>query len=180
MVSHAAGPFQGGKSDVIRYNHSLLHISTLAPRLHYSIPSAGIVVSHESVGNNRGRGLSTTPWCATPPISPILDPVKEEGEGIPPVENICPPRAAFFDVDGTIVKSNVVSAFLTWRVAELDFISRCLWLPTFAARVIVYLILDRIDRSRFNRVFYRSYAGRQVSMKGNVAALVYDRYLKPK
>ena len=179
MVTHATGLIQGRKSNLIRCNHCV-HVSTGAARLQCRFPNTAIVTSLKCLENNRGHVLNTSLRCAPTPITPFLVPVMEEGEKNPPVKNTGAPRAAFFDVDGTIVKSNVVSSFITWRMAELDIISRFLWLPTLPARIIVYLILDRIDRSLFNRVFYRSYAGRQVSMKENVAALVYERYLKPK
>lgn len=67
--------------------------------------------------------------------------------------------AAFFDVDGTLASSNVVEAFLDYRLSRLPRWRRWGWLAFFASRLPYYAALDTIDRSRFNEVFFRNYAG---------------------
>jgi HAD superfamily hydrolase (TIGR01490 family) len=67
--------------------------------------------------------------------------------------------AAIFDVDGTIVGSNVVSYFAWLRMRELPAALRPLWLAGFLTKVPYYWGLDKISRAHFNRVFYRNYAG---------------------
>jgi HAD superfamily hydrolase (TIGR01490 family) len=67
--------------------------------------------------------------------------------------------AAIFDVDGTLVGSNVVSYFAWLRMRELPAAARPLWLAGFLIKVPYYWGLDKISRAHFNRAFYKNYAG---------------------
>jgi HAD superfamily hydrolase (TIGR01490 family) len=67
--------------------------------------------------------------------------------------------AAIFDVDGTLVGSNVVSYYAWLRVQELSPAMRPLWLATFLPKIPYYWGLDKISRTHFNRAFYKNYAG---------------------
>ncbi|CAI5958158.1 unnamed protein product [Closterium sp. NIES-64] len=91
-----------------------------------------------------------------------------------------PLRAAFFDVDGTITSSNVVAAFVALRLRDMPLLQKAVWVPWFALNVVLYLILDRIDRGLFNRTFYRNYRGMLVSEKEAMADFVHTNYLKSK
>lgn len=67
--------------------------------------------------------------------------------------------AAFFDVDGTLVQTTIVHYYVHFRRQRMSpFLGR-LWYAAFLAKCVYYLVLDRIDRSRLNVVFYRNYAG---------------------
>lgn len=44
-------------------------------------------------------------------------------------------RAAFFDIHGTILKSNVVWPFVLQRLRELPLLLRLLWFPYYALKV---------------------------------------------
>src|SRR5829696_8436521 len=67
--------------------------------------------------------------------------------------------AAIFDVDGTLVGSNVVSYFAWLRMRELRPSVRPLWLAGFLTKIPYYWGLDKISRAHFNRAFYKNYAG---------------------
>lgn len=67
--------------------------------------------------------------------------------------------AAIFDVDGTLVGSNVVSYFAWIRMRELPPVARPFWLAAFLTKVPYYWGLDKISRAHFNRAFYKNYAG---------------------
>jgi alcohol-forming fatty acyl-CoA reductase len=67
--------------------------------------------------------------------------------------------AAIFDVDGTLVGSNVVSYFAWLRMRELPPAVRPLWLAGFLTKIPYYWGLDKISRAHFNRAFYKNYAG---------------------
>ena len=67
--------------------------------------------------------------------------------------------AAIFDVDGTLVGSNVVSYFAWLRMRELPAAVRPLWLAGFLTKIPYYWGLDKISRAHFNRAFYKNYAG---------------------
>ncbi|HEX6710780.1 MAG TPA: SDR family oxidoreductase, partial [Rubrobacter sp.] len=67
--------------------------------------------------------------------------------------------AAIFDVDGTLVGSNVVSYYAWLRMQELPPAMRPLWLAGFLTKIPYYWGLDKISRAHFNRAFYKNYAG---------------------
>ncbi|BBM99930.1 hypothetical protein MPTK1_1g24920 [Marchantia polymorpha subsp. ruderalis] len=90
-------------------------------------------------------------------------------------------KAAFFDVDGTITRTNVVLAYLAVRMSELSFFMKFVWVPCFAVLCIFYLLVDHFDRATFNRIFYSNhYKGRSADSKSSMAALIYERYYKPR
>ena len=67
--------------------------------------------------------------------------------------------AAIFDVDGTLVKSNVVSYYAWMKMRDLPAAKRPLFAATILGKVPYYWALDKISRTHFNRAFYKSYKG---------------------
>jgi fatty acyl-CoA reductase len=67
--------------------------------------------------------------------------------------------AAIFDVDGTIVASNVVSHYAWLKLQELPMALRPLWMAALIGRVPYYWLLDKLSRAHFNRAFYKNYKG---------------------
>jgi len=67
--------------------------------------------------------------------------------------------AAFFDVDGTLVNSTIVHYYMYFRARRLPPVVRPLWRAAFTVKCLYYLAIDRLNRSRLNVIFYRSYAG---------------------
>ena len=67
--------------------------------------------------------------------------------------------AAIFDVDGTLVGSNVVSYYAWLKMREMPAPARPLWAASFLAKVPFYWALDKVSRAHFNRAFYKNYAG---------------------
>lgn len=83
--------------------------------------------------------------------------------------------AAFFDVDGTLVRTTIVHYYAYFRRAGMSVWTRRLWSTAFLGRCLVYLILDKIDRSWFNRVFYRNYGGMSAGdVRGRVESCFRD------
>ena len=67
--------------------------------------------------------------------------------------------AAIFDVDGTMLRSNVVTSYALLRMQEMPRAARPLWAAQFLLRVPYYWGLDKLSRAHFNRAFYKNYAG---------------------
>ncbi len=67
--------------------------------------------------------------------------------------------AAFFDVDGTLVQTTIVHYYVYFRRKRMSPLAGKLWYAAFLVKCGYFLMLDKIDRSRLNVVFYRSYAG---------------------
>ncbi len=71
--------------------------------------------------------------------------------------------AAFFDMDGTLLSSNVIETYLWMRLQELDGAGRFAELVRVAARVPSLVRAERRERSAFLRAVYREYAGARLS-----------------
>ena len=91
-----------------------------------------------------------------------------------------PKTAAFFDVDGTLLKSTIVHYYIWMRSAQIPFFLKHLWLIGFLPKIVYYLILDRVSRPRFNQVFYRNYRGMNVEQIKGLSAEMFEAYLRPK
>lgn len=77
--------------------------------------------------------------------------------------------AAFFDVDGTLVKTTIVHYYMYFRKRQMPRWVRGLWQAAYTVKCLGYLVLDKIDRSRLNVVFYRSYRGMEAAwVRGQV------------
>ena len=66
-------------------------------------------------------------------------------------------RAAFFDVDGTLASSNVVSCYAHMQLHHKNRASALLWTLLFLPKVPYYMLLDRISRPLFSQRFFSNY-----------------------
>ncbi|MYB96266.1 HAD family hydrolase [Candidatus Poribacteria bacterium] len=87
---------------------------------------------------------------------------------------------AFFDVDGTLLKSTIVHCYIWMRSLQMPFFFKHLWLIGFLPKVVYYLILDSISRTRFNEVFYRNYRGLEVAEMKALSMEMFEAYIRPK
>ena len=71
--------------------------------------------------------------------------------------------AAFFDMDGTLLSSNVIEGFLWMRLQELSGAERLGQLGRVAAKVPGMVQAERRDRTDFLRTVYRQYAGARLA-----------------
>ena len=71
--------------------------------------------------------------------------------------------AAFFDMDGTLLSSNVIETYLWVRLRELDGGERFAELGRIASKVPALVQAERRSRSDFLRGIYREYAGARLA-----------------
>jgi len=88
--------------------------------------------------------------------------------------------AAFFDVDGTLVKTTIVHYYVRFRLLLLHPLIRPFWLAWFLPKILYYLLLDRVSRTKFNQVFYRNYRGMDVEHLKQLVLETFDTFLLPK
>jgi HAD superfamily hydrolase (TIGR01490 family) len=67
--------------------------------------------------------------------------------------------AAFYDVDGTLIRINVVHTFAFYAMRKPSLLSAARTAAQTVASVPMFWAADKISRKWFNEVFYRSYAG---------------------
>lgn len=85
---------------------------------------------------------------------------------------------AFFDVDGTLLNSTIAHCYIWLRTSSLPPMLRFFWIIGFIPKVVYYLILDRISRPQFNRVFYRNYRGMEAREVKTLAIDMFNNYLR--
>ncbi|MFC6341386.1 SDR family oxidoreductase, partial [Nocardioides hankookensis] len=80
-----------------------------------------------------------------------------------------PGVAAFFDMDGTLLSSNVIETYLWLRLQELSGAERFGELSRIAAKVPSLVQAERRERSAFLRSVYREYEGARLAELDEVA-----------
>ncbi len=88
-------------------------------------------------------------------------------------------KAAFFDIDGTLIKTNVVHAYGYFAMnngSALGIMGRSL--KTLAS-LPIYGALELVDRKIFNEFFYRSYAGLTEDRLMTMTEDLFDDVIKP-
>jgi len=90
------------------------------------------------------------------------------------------PVAAFFDVDGTIVEATVVHYYAFYATLGFSRLKRILWTAAFLPKVAFYLLLDKLSRSTFNRVFYRNYGGMNAQILRDHSVDHFQQIMKPR
>ena len=88
-------------------------------------------------------------------------------------------KAAFYDVDGTLISTNVVHAFGYYAMNEgslTGILGRTL--GTIAS-IPIFGALNLIDRKVFNEFFYRSYAGFSEDRLLTLAEDLFEDVIKP-
>jgi fatty acyl-CoA reductase len=85
--------------------------------------------------------------------------------------------AAIFDVDGTLLASNVVSHYAWLKLRDLPVALRPLWAAALVGRVPYYWALDKISRAHFNRAFYKNYRGWKPAHARRLGAESFSGYV---
>jgi HAD superfamily hydrolase (TIGR01490 family) len=88
-------------------------------------------------------------------------------------------KAAFYDVDGTLVRTNIVHTYGFYamnRGSPAGIASRTL---STLAKIPFFAALNTVNRKAFNEFFYRSYAGLSEDRLLTLAEEVFEDVLKP-
>jgi HAD superfamily hydrolase (TIGR01490 family) len=88
-------------------------------------------------------------------------------------------RAAFFDVDGTLVRTNIVHAFAFYALNQGSIFGTALRTARTVASVPLYWALDKANRKTFNEVFYASYKGISQDRLEVLADELFEEVLRP-
>lgn len=90
------------------------------------------------------------------------------------------PPGAFFDVDGTVVASDIVRYGVHVRTAGKSPLGRAGWIAAFLPRIPWYLALDLADRGTFQRTFYRIYRGMTPPVLEERAEALFEEHVQPR
>jgi HAD superfamily hydrolase (TIGR01490 family) len=90
------------------------------------------------------------------------------------------PTAAFFDVDGTLLDTNIVHFYVRYRTAEMTSTRRMVWKLGFLRRVPALWFVDKINRAAFNRLFYLMYQGMDAEAVRRLATESFESFALPR
>lgn len=87
--------------------------------------------------------------------------------------------AAFYDVDGTLIKINIVHAFAFYASRHASIAESTRRTIKTALSIPVFWAADKLSRKWFNEIFYRSYAGASEDRLTVLAEELFDEVIKP-
>jgi HAD superfamily hydrolase (TIGR01490 family) len=87
--------------------------------------------------------------------------------------------AAFYDVDGTLIKANVVNAFAYYAFNQPTLTASVVKTVTTVASLPAYWLADKLSRKIFNEVFYKAYAGQSEDRLVILAEEMFEDVIKP-
>lgn len=90
-----------------------------------------------------------------------------------------PGSAAFYDVDGTLIKTNVVHAYAYYAINSPRFTDRLTRAASLVASLPLYWMADKYDRKLFNDAFYRNYAGFGEDRLVVIGKEVFENVIRP-
>jgi HAD superfamily hydrolase (TIGR01490 family) len=88
-------------------------------------------------------------------------------------------RAAFFDVDGTLVRTNIVHAFAFYATNQGSILGSAWKTAKTALSIPLFLATDRLNRKLFNDLFYRYYEGQSEDRLEELAGELFEDVLRP-
>jgi HAD superfamily hydrolase (TIGR01490 family) len=87
--------------------------------------------------------------------------------------------AAFYDVDGTLIKINIVHAFAFYAARHASIAESTRRTIKTALSIPVFWAADKLSRKWFNEIFYRSYAGASEDRLVVLAEELFEDVIKP-
>lgn len=88
--------------------------------------------------------------------------------------------AAFYDVDGTLVSTNVVHTYAYFAVNVPSMTDKLKRTGSLLASLPFYSIADKIGRKFFNDIFYKNYAGIGEDRLYVLGQEMFDRWIRSK
>ncbi len=89
------------------------------------------------------------------------------------------PKAAFFDVDGTLVRTNIVHAFAFYAMNQGSILGTAWHTAKTVLSVPLFLATDRYNRKTFNELFYTYYRGQSEDRLETLADELFEDVLRP-
>jgi HAD superfamily hydrolase (TIGR01490 family) len=89
-------------------------------------------------------------------------------------------RAAFYDFDGTLVSSNVVTRYAFFAKNHPSKLRACLRYAKLLVTVPFWIGLDMYSRRLFNQIFYREYRGMGENWLAEQSETMFHRDIIPK
>jgi HAD superfamily hydrolase (TIGR01490 family) len=87
--------------------------------------------------------------------------------------------AAFYDVDGTLIRTNIVHAFAYYASHQPTLSGSLARTAMTVASLPLFGIADKLSRKAFNEIFYRYYKGEPRDRLVTLAEDLFEEVIKP-
>jgi len=87
--------------------------------------------------------------------------------------------AAFYDVDGTLIRINIVHAFAFYAARQASLVDSAKRTVKTAASLPLFWAADKLSRKWFNEIFYRSYQGASEDRLLVLSEELFEDVIKP-
>jgi HAD superfamily hydrolase (TIGR01490 family) len=87
--------------------------------------------------------------------------------------------AAFYDVDGTLIRINIVHAFAFYASRQASLFDSARRTIKTAASIPLFWAADKLSRKWFNEIFYRSYEGASEDRLEVLSEELFEDVIKP-
>ncbi len=87
--------------------------------------------------------------------------------------------AAFYDVDGTLIRINIVHAFAFYASRQRSLLDSARRTVQTAASIPLFWAADKVSRKWFNEIFYHSYQGTSEDRLVMLAEELFEDVIKP-
>jgi HAD superfamily hydrolase (TIGR01490 family) len=99
--------------------------------------------------------------------------------GMPSAGKKLTKSAAFYDVDGTLIKANIVHAFAFYALNQPSLVASAAKTLRTAASLPFFWAADKLSRKYFNELFYRYYKGQSEDRLVVLAEEMFEDVIKP-
>ncbi len=87
--------------------------------------------------------------------------------------------AAFYDVDGTLIRINIVHSFAYYAARQPSLLASARQTLGTAVSIPLFWAADKISRKWFNELFYRSYEGTSEDRLVTLAEDLFEDVIRP-
>lgn len=87
--------------------------------------------------------------------------------------------AAFYDVDGTLIRLNIVHAFAFYAARQPSLLDAAKTWGMTAASLPLFWAADKVSRKWFNELFYRMYEGMSEDRLVTLSEELFEDVIKP-
>lgn len=87
--------------------------------------------------------------------------------------------AAFYDVDGTLIRTNIVHAYAFYAARQPSLLESAAKIVKTGLSVPLFALSDKVSRKWFNALFYRNYAGMSRDRLEVLAEELFEEVLEP-
>lgn len=87
--------------------------------------------------------------------------------------------AAFYDVDGTLVRTNIVHTYAYYAIHSAHISERLSKTASLLANIPLYWAADKLDRFIFNEQFYKNYEGMSEDRLHVLGDEIFEKIIKP-